>query len=91
MPQGMAVCSAAHASLGTYLTWEDDPIMQQWQKTSFRKVICKAISYEHWKFCKTLGEHRVFTESSLNNSEVSLGFRVTENPNKLLSELPLWT
>lgn len=91
LPVSMAVVAAAHASLGTYLTWKDDPIMQEWQLKSFRKVLCKAVDYDHWKLCKSLGEHRVFTESALNNMEVSLGFRVTENPSNLFQELPLWS
>lgn len=90
LPVSMAVVAAAHASLGTYLTWKDDPIMQDWQQKSFRKVLCKALHREHWIHCKTLGEHRVFTESSLDNMEVSLGFRVIANPSILFQELPLW-
>jgi peptidyl-tRNA hydrolase len=88
---GMAVVSAAHASLGTYLNWQDDPVMQEWQKTSFRKVLCKALHQQHWEWCKErLGEHRVFTESCLNGMEVSLGFRVVKEPTHLFLDLPLW-
>lgn len=87
----MAVCAAGHAALGTYLNWKDDPIMQQWQQTSFVKVWCKALHDDHWKWIKTLGEHRVFTESTLNGAETCIGFRVIENPSPLFKELPLWT
>jgi hypothetical protein len=87
----MAVCSAGHAALGTYLTWEKDPIMQKWRETSFVKIWCKALHEDHWKWIKTLGEHRVFTESTLNHAETCIGFKVVENPSHLFKDLPLWT
>ncbi len=87
---GAAVVAASHASLGTYLNWEHDPVMQQWRNTSFVKILCKSLHKAHFDFLKTLGEHRVFTESTLDNMEVSLGFRVVENPNSAMSEIPLW-
>lgn len=86
-----AIIAAAHAPLGTYLNYLEDTLMQDWQRNSFIKVLHKSLNYEHWLFCKTLGEHRVFTESSLDNLEVSLGYRVVENPHYLMKEVPLWT
>jgi hypothetical protein len=86
-----AVIAASHASLGTYLTYKDDPIMQEWQRTSFVKVIHRALHLEHWQFCKTLGQHRIFTESKLDNMEVSLGFNILKNPTHLFNDIPLWT
>lgn len=90
LPIEMSVCAAGHAALGTYLTWETDPVMQKWKQTSFVKIWCKALHKSHWDFIKTLGEHRIFTESCLNHAETCLGFRVLENPNPILTELPLW-
>jgi len=86
-----AVVAASHASLGTYLNWKDDPVMQEWEKTSFVKILKKSLHKDHFNYIKSLGEHRVFTESTLGNSEVSLGFRVVINPNPLLLEIPLWS
>lgn len=86
----MVAVAASHAGLGTYLTYESDPVMQNWQKYSFKKVLCKSLNYNHWEFIKTLGEHRVFTESKLDNIEVCLGFKVKDVYNSVLSELPLW-
>lgn len=83
--------AAAHAGLGTYLQWKDDPIMMEWERTSFVKILHATYHQEHWDYCKTLGEHRVFTESTLNHLEVCLGFRVVENPNHLFKEVPLWS
>jgi peptidyl-tRNA hydrolase len=85
-----AVVAAAHASLGTYLQWQDCPIMQQWQKTSFVKILCKSLHKAHFDFLKKMGEHRVFTESKLDNMEVSIGFRVVEHPHSGMTEIPLW-
>lgn len=85
-----AIVAAAHAPLGTYLNWESDPVMQEWQKTSFVKILLGAKDKTHFDYIKKLGEHRVFTESTLNNMEVSLGFRVVHSPNKLLEDVPLW-
>jgi hypothetical protein len=85
-----AIVAAAHASLGTYLTFKDNPLMDQWQKTSFIKIIHRPLNREHWENCKKFGEHRVFTESSLDNLEVSLGFNIVENPTHLFKDVPLW-
>ena len=86
-----AVVAAAHASLGTYLTFIDNPLMQEWQKTSFIKRVCKSLNYNHFQHLKTLGRHRVFTESLFDNAEVSIGFDIVEPPYHIFNELPLWT
>jgi peptidyl-tRNA hydrolase len=86
-----AVVAASHASLGTYLTFLDNPLMQEWQKTSFVKCILKARSYEEFQFLKTLKPNRVFTESCLDNLEVSIGFDISKQIHPLLEELPLWS
>jgi peptidyl-tRNA hydrolase len=91
LPAGAAVVAAAHASLGTYLTFIDNPLMQEWQKTSFIKRLCKAKDFAHFQHLKTLGKHRVFTESTLGNSEVSIGFDIVAPPYHLMDEIPLWT
>jgi peptidyl-tRNA hydrolase len=85
-----AVVAAAHASLGTYLTFIDSPLMQEWQKTSFIKKLCQATDFNHFQHLKSLGRHRVFTESSLNNSEVSIGFDIVPPPYHVFDEIPLW-
>ena len=84
------VIAASHASLGTYLTYQTDPLMMEWQKTSFVKILHKTLHEDHWKWCKErLGEHRVFTESSLGNLEVCLGFRIIDPENHLFKDVPL--
>jgi peptidyl-tRNA hydrolase len=91
LPAEAAVVAAAHASLGTYLTFIENPLMQEWQKTSFIKRLCKAVDHSHFQHLKTLGRHRVFTESSLGNSEVSIGFDIVQPPYHTMEEIPLWT
>lgn len=91
LPAETAVVAAAHASLGTYLTFIENPLMQEWQKTSFIKRVCIAKDYAHFQLLKTLGKHRVFTESSLDNLEVSIGFDIIQPPYHVFDELPLWT
>jgi hypothetical protein len=85
-----AIVAASHASLGTYLTFIDNPLMVEWQKTSFIKVICRATSLDHWKFLKGLGKHRVFTESTLDNLEVAIGFDIVQPPYNIMNEIPRW-
>ena len=92
LPAEAAVVAAAHASLGTYLTFKDsNPLMEEWQKTSFIKRVCKSISWNHFQHLKTLGKHRVFTESGLDNAEVSIGFDIVQPPYHIFDEIPLWT
>lgn len=91
LPAEPSVVAASHAGLGTYLTFIDNPLMQEWQKTSFIKKIKRAKDFQHWQHLKTLGKHRVFTESSLNNAEVSIGFDIVMPPYILLEEIPNWT
>jgi len=78
MDPGHMALSAAHASLGGYLSLKDqNPLMEEWVKTSFRKVVCK-VSDEEFEKAKTYGEsgkdYRVMTESAFDNAEVSLVF-----------------
>lgn len=86
-----AVVAAAHASLGTYLTFKDDLILQEWEKTSFVKIIHKALNEHQFKACREFGPHRVFTESSLGGIEVSVGFKPMENDHPWFKDIPLWT
>ncbi len=86
-----AFIAYGHATLGTYLTWRTDPLMVEWEQTSFVKIALKAKDKDHFNWCKQLGEHRVFTESSLGNIETCLGFRVVRQPDSRLRTLDHWT
>jgi peptidyl-tRNA hydrolase len=91
LPAEVAIVAAAHASIGTYLTFIDNPLMNEWQKTSFIKRICKSTNYVHFNNLKSFGRHRVFTESTIDNLEVSIGFDIMVPPYHTMNEIPLWT
>lgn len=86
-----AFLAYGHATLGTYLTWQDDPLMQEWQRTSFVKIALGVAGQRELDWAKTLGEHRVFTESTLGNMETCIGFRVVEQPDARFRTLKPWT
>ena len=54
-----------HATLGTYLAWRHDPLMIAWEQTSFVKIALQVADWSELQWAKSLGEHRVFTESTL--------------------------
>jgi hypothetical protein len=87
---GVAMVAMSHCSLGTYLHFEQDPLMQEWKNTSFIKVLLKPLNLQHFHNCKSFGEHRVFTESSLDNMEVSIGFNIVREPHPYFTDIPLW-
>lgn len=72
-----AVVAAAHASLGTYLTFVDNPLMREWCSNSFVKIIHQVTAgSDLFLTCRGFGLHRVFTESTLDNAEVAIGFDI---------------
>jgi hypothetical protein len=85
-----AMIAVAHASIGTYLTFKDDDVTQMWEKKSFKKVIHKALNLHQFKSCRELGPHRVFVESSLGNSEMSVGFKPMWQEHPWFADIPLW-
>lgn len=86
-----SIVAAAHASLGTYLTFQSNPLMQEWQRTSFIKIIHRPLNREHWENCKQFSENRIFTESSLGCLDVSIGYDIVRNPSIYITDIPLWT
>jgi hypothetical protein len=68
---GHAINSAGHAGLMGYLEWRDDPIMQKWLDTSFRKVTCK-INQKEFEKAETYEDCQVITEFSFGGKEVGL-------------------
>lgn len=71
---GHAVLSAAHASLSGYLTFKDDPAVEDWVTNSFRKVVCM-VTDDEFDDAKQYSDHRVMTESSLDDAEVAIVFK----------------
>ena len=73
LPIGMAASAIAHASLGTYLNFEQHGDMQYWLRNSFKKVVC-GVSDEEFEAAKQYERHTVFNESTLNGNETAIGF-----------------
>lgn len=68
---GIAINSAAHASLMCYLKFKESPEMKEWLEHSFKKVICVA-SPEEFEQLKLLENSIVVTESRLGHAEVGI-------------------
>lgn len=75
---GIAAVSIAHASLGTYLTFQGTAETKKWL-SSFKKVVC-SVSPEEFEEAKKLSNNVVFTESSLdpNDNQTCIGFEPRE-------------
>lgn len=73
VPNDFVPVVAAHASLACYLTFENDPLMKEWQKTSFKKVIC-TVDENNFQHLKGIDKSNVTTESSLGGNEVAISF-----------------
>ena len=71
---GHALVAVAHASLGCYLKFSDDPDVAEWLSGPFRKVVCK-VSDEEFARAKSVADHVVLTESQLDGAEVALAFK----------------
>lgn len=85
-----AMIAVAHASIGTYLTFKDDDVTKIWENNSFKKVIHKSINLHQFKSCRELGPHRVFIESSMGNSAMSVGFKPMLKEHPWFDDIPLW-
>ena len=72
-PPGFDWVAVAHGPLSCYLQYQDDPDMQTWVKTSFRKAVCR-VTPEEYERAKQAGKYVVITESSLGGQELALVF-----------------
>lgn len=73
VPIGHALNCAAHGSLMCYLQFKDEPDMQEWLNTSFKKVCCK-VTDEAFEKAKQFPNHVIVTESNLENKEIAIVF-----------------
>ena len=71
----VAVIATAHAVLGSYLKWQNEPIVQQWVNGIFYKVICQARDAKEWEMIKGWSDNIIFTESALDGLEVAVAFK----------------
>ena len=87
--KGHAINSAAHAGLMGYLEWKDDPIIQEWLKSSFRKVTCE-VNKQEFLQSKMFADHVVITELAFDKAEVGLVFKPRYVWPKFFNYLSLW-
>lgn len=87
---GHAMLAAAHGTLACYLDFNDE-VMQEYVKTSFRKVICRVTPAEFEK-AKTYTEykHRVMVESGLGGAETAVVFAPREEWSNFFKSLKLY-
>ncbi len=92
LPPEHVALACAHGSLAAWFKWaahedmEFFGIFNEWQQTSFRKVICKATA-EQFERAKLEHAHIVMTESSLGR-ETALVLRIAEEYPKFFKFLP---
>lgn len=90
---GIAINSAAHASLMAHLKWSEDFQYSDWLKNSFKKVTCKVTPAE-FEMLRQIPDSIVVTESRLKGREVAVVIKpqhfdpLTE---RWISVLKLWT
>jgi peptidyl-tRNA hydrolase len=89
-PRGHAINSVGHASLACYLRFKDDPDMQEWLKTSFKKVTCKVSDKEFWRAAKTKDYVSIF-ENDLDHMLMALAFKPRKNYPKYFSKFRLYS
>ena len=90
VPNNMVPVIAAHASLATYLKYQNDNDCKRWLNTSFKKVVCK-ITDSEFEEAKTVEANCVTTESSLNNNEVAISFCPRDNFPSIFGRYKLWS
>lgn len=73
VPIGIAINSAAHASLACYLKFKDTEDMQEWLKNSFSKKTC-VVTDNDFEKAKLELQNVIITESRLDGEEVAIAF-----------------
>lgn len=86
---GHAINSAAHGGLMGYLFWQNDPIMVEWLKDSFRKVTCK-VDNKEFERAKQFDDFQVITELAFGKKEVGLVFKPRREWPKFFNYLRLY-
>ena len=88
-PLGHAINCAAHAAVGTYIKFQDNPEMQHWAVNSFRKVTCVATD-EEFEILKQQSDYFLMIENDLNNAEIAIGFKPRECWPEIFRQLRLY-
>jgi hypothetical protein len=97
VPDNFAPLVAAHASLACYLAFKHEPNMIQWQKTSFKKVVCRVSEsdFKWLKLCDKIEslkhlQYNVTTESALGGAQVAITFCPEKEFPKFFKDFKLW-
>lgn len=90
IPLGLAMNAVGHAALGCYLKFKDDPIMEEWLATSFRKVTCRVTEKEFQRAKERAEDHIVTTELALNKAETAIAFKPAKEFSKFFKFLKLY-
>lgn len=75
LPVGKAVVGIAHASLACYLKYKETAEVEKWINGPFYKTIC-LVTEEEFEQAKYESDNIIITESSLNNQETVLAFKL---------------
>lgn len=68
---------------------KDDPIINEWYKTSFRKVTCK-VTEKEFEIAKKYDDWFAVTESAFDNKEIIIVFKPRNKWPKFFNFLKLW-
>ena len=77
IPPSVATIGVAHGVLGSYLKFQNEPIVQDWVSGKygpFYKVICQANNQQEWDAIKKWPNGVIITESKLDNLEICVAF-----------------
>ena len=94
IPTGIGVNAVGHASLATYLHYNNDSDVVEWLETSFKKVTCKVTDAQFEK-AKTYSDGIIITENALLNSagqetEIAIGFKPRKEWPEFFKSLKLY-
>lgn len=86
---GLAIAAVAHAGAAIITKFGFLPQTQEWEKNSFRKVICRVSDEEFARGIKEGGCY-ILTESALDGQETCLVFNPREEWPNFFKYLKLW-
>ena len=66
VPLGFSLVASAHASIATYLKFQDSIEVKVWLSGPFQKTICKVNDVE-FDCAKEVADHVIITESALDS------------------------
>jgi peptidyl-tRNA hydrolase len=89
VPNGIAITSAAHASIACFRKYLEVEAMKSWVEGVFHKVVCK-VSESEFEMAKLVPDNVVMTESSMEGKEVAIAFCPREEFPKGFKFFKLW-